>query len=142
MARSVEKDFTYAGSCIAWNDGGGKFTVEKLPAMSEMSSVHAVLVEDVNGDGRKDLVLGGNKYGFPPQFGRLDGSYGEVLLNQGGRKLKWLEPVKSGILVKGEVRDIKEITRADGSKMILYLVNDDYPKAFGLNHKSQITRSK
>jgi hypothetical protein len=132
MGRSVEKEFTYAGSCIAWNEGGGKFTVEKLPAMSEMSSVHAVLVEDVNGDGRKDVLLGGNTYGFPPQFGRLDGSYGDVLLNEGGRKLRWTEPVKSGILVKGEVRDIKEISKAGGEKMIVYLVNDDYPKAFAL----------
>jgi len=149
MGRSVEKEFTYAGSCIAWNEGGGKFTVEKLPAMSEMSSVHAVLVEDVNGDGRKDVLLGGNTYGFPPQFGRLDGSYGDVLLNEGGRKLKWTEPVKSGILVKGEVRDIKEISKAGGEKMIVYLVNDDYPKAFALRRtniqittKSQISNPK
>jgi len=92
-------------------------------------------VEDVNGDGRKDLIMGGNRYGFPPQFGRLDGSYGDVLINEGGRKFRWIEPVRSGILVKGEVRDIKEISRANGSKMIIYLVNDDYPKAFGLHHK-------
>ena len=142
MGKSVEKDFTYAASCIAWNEGGGKFTVEKLPAMSEMSSVHAVLVEDVNGDGRKDLVMGGNKYGFPPQFGRLDGSYGDVLINEGKRKFRWEEPIRSGILVKGEVRDIKEVTRADGSRMILYLINDDYPRAFDLNFKSQISNLK
>ena len=130
MSKSVEKDFTYGGSCIAWNQGGGQFQVEKLPAMTQMSSVNAVVVEDVNADGRKDLVMGGNRYGFPPQFGRLDGSYGDVVVNEGGRKLKWIEPVKSGILVKGEVREIKEIRRADGSKLIIYLINDDYPKAF------------
>jgi len=37
-----------------------------------------------------DLVLGGNKFVFPPQFGRLDGSYGHVLLNEGDGKLKYI----------------------------------------------------
>jgi hypothetical protein len=42
--------------------------------------------------------------------------------------------------VKGEVRDIKVINKADGSKWIVYLVNDDYPKAYRL--KAQITNHK
>jgi len=45
--------------------------------------------------------------------------------------------------VKGEVRDIKEINKADGSKMIIYLINDDYPKAFGFGRtKNQDPRTK
>jgi hypothetical protein len=140
MNKSVHKEFTYAGSCIAWNQGAGQFEIQKLPAMAEMSSVNAIVAEDVNGDGRKDLLLGGNRYGFPPQFGRLDGSYGDVLVNQGGRKFSWMAPARSGVLVKGEVRDIKVINKADGSKWIVYLVNDDYPKAYRL--KSQITNHK
>ena len=63
MSKSVEKDFTYASSCIAWNEGGGKFTVEKLGAMAQMSSVNAIAVVDVNGDGKKDLVMGGTGMG-------------------------------------------------------------------------------
>jgi hypothetical protein len=140
MNKSVHKEFTYAGSCIAWNQGAGQFEIQKLPAMAEMSSVNAIVAEDVNGDGRKDLLLGGNRYGFPPQFGRLDGSYGDVLVNQGGRKFSWMAPARSGVLVKGEVRDIKVINKADGSKWIVYLVNDDYPKAYRL--KAQITNHK
>jgi hypothetical protein len=143
MRTSVEKEFTYAASCIAWSQGGGKFAVQELPAMAEMSSVNAIVVEDINADGRKDLLLGGNRYGFPPQFGRLDGSYGDVLINEGERKLKWIEPVRSGIEVKGEVRDMKEISKPDGSKMIIYLINDDYPKAFGFGRtKNQDPRTK
>ena len=55
--------------------------------MAQLSSVNAIVLTDINNDNKPDLVLGGNMFGFPPQFGRLDGSYGHVLLNEGNGKL-------------------------------------------------------
>ena len=135
LEKSVEKEFTYSSSCIAWNQGGGKYEVEKLEGMAQLSSVNAVLSVDVNGDGRKDLLVGGNRYGFPPQFGRLDGSYGDVLVSEGKRKFRWLSPVQTGLRVRGEVRDMKEIRDSGGSDYVLYLINDDYPRMYRVNHK-------
>jgi len=89
----------------------------------------------VNGDGRKDILLGGNRYGFPPQFGRLDGSYGDVLLSEGQRKFRWVSPAQTGLRVRGEVRDMKEIKDSGGSDYVLYLINDDYPRMYRVNHK-------
>ena len=136
LQKSVEKEFNYSSSCIAWNQGEGNYQVEKLEGMGQLSSVNAVMIVDVNADGRKDLLVGGNRYGFPPQFGRLDGSYGDVLLNQGNRKLKWQVPATTGVRVKGEVRDMKLIMGSDNVPMILYLVNDDYPKLYRVSKQA------
>ena len=66
-------------------------------------------ITEVNNDNKLDLIIGGNKFQFPPQFGRLDASYGDVLLNQGNGKFEWMKPGITGLNITGEVRDIKEI---------------------------------
>jgi len=139
--KSMVKQFNYASSCIAWNEGEGKFRVEKLPAMVQLSSINALECADVNGDGRMDLITAGNRYGFPPQFGRLDGSYGDLLLNEGKRNFSWVEPGRSGLMIRGEVRDIEEVNEK-GSSLLLFLVNDEYPKLYEIRHKKQKTNSK
>ncbi len=60
--------------------------------------------------------MGGNLFDFPPQFGRLDGSYGHVLLNTGGGKYKWVAASKSGLSIRGAIKDIKEIKIGAGNK--------------------------
>ena len=73
-----------------------------------------------------DLILGGNKFGFPPQFGRLDASYGDVLINNKKGGFTRLNYDQSGLEVKGEVKDIIEIPSVK-KNYLLFLVNDDYP---------------
>ena len=53
---------------------------KNLPDYVQFSSVNAILCTDINHDGKIDLILGGNKFEFLPQFGRLDASYGHVLI--------------------------------------------------------------
>src|SRR5438045_7128873 len=81
LSKSLVKKFNYSSSCIAINRGHGKFTVEKLPVMAQLSCVNVIHCMDVNNDGHIDLVLGGNQFGFLPQFERLDASLGDVLIN-------------------------------------------------------------
>ena len=61
----------------------GNLKYDKLPSMTQLSSVNAIKCMDVNDDGITDLVLGGNLYELLPQFERLDASYGDVLINNG-----------------------------------------------------------
>ena len=64
IASSVVKKFTYASSCVAINEGNGRFSVKELPVMSQLSCINAILPLDVNSDGYTDLVTGGNQFGF------------------------------------------------------------------------------
>ena len=93
---SIVKEFNYASSCIAFNEGGGKFRIEKLPVMSQLSCINRILVSDINNDGKPDLITGGNQFGFLPQFEKLDGNFGDVLLNQGKGLFNWQEAAQTG----------------------------------------------
>ncbi len=126
LKSSVVNTFNYQSSIIAWNDGNMHFTVEKMPAQVQFSSANTILCTDINNDGKEDIVIGGNEFGFPPQFGRLDASYGSVLLNRGHKQFKLLDYDESGLELTGQVRDIKEIKTA-AKRRLLFLRNSDYP---------------
>jgi enediyne biosynthesis protein E4 len=130
---STVKYFNYCSSVVAINDGKGSFVIQKLPVIAQLSSTNAICPADVNNDGRPDLIIGGNKFEFPPQFGRLDASSGDVLINRGSGKFARMEPRISGLNLTGEVRDIKEII-SKGNRYILFTLNDQLPALYQLEN--------
>ena len=112
------------------NDGHGNFYMQALPIMAQLSPVFGITVTDLNGDGKKDIFLAGNFYGFKPQTGRLDASYGTTLLNMGNHQYNYIKPTQSGLFVKGEARDIALIRSASGEDLILVGMNNDKPYLF------------
>jgi hypothetical protein len=130
------KLFNYSSSIVAINEGNGKFTIQKLPVMAQLSSINAIKCLDINGDGFPDLVMGGNEFGFLPQFGRLDGSFGDVLLNDGKGQFSWLNPKRSGLQLSGQIRDIGELSGKERS-YLLFLRNDDYPDLYLIDKQAK-----
>ncbi|MES2374134.1 MAG: VCBS repeat-containing protein [Bacteroidota bacterium] len=126
IRKCIVKEFNYGSSCIAFNDGNGKFTVQKLPFMQQLSSVGAIRCVDVNQDGQMDIVLGGNKFGFQPQFGRQDAGYGSILMNNGKHRFTAMETNQSGLELRGEIRDIQLIQNAN-KQSLLFLQNNELP---------------
>jgi len=137
LEEATVKYFNYNSSIVAINDGKSGFTVQKLPPMTQLSSTNALCITDVNDDGKPDLIIGGNKFGFPPQFGRLDASYGDVLINTGNGKFTRIAPRMTGLNLTGEVRDIKEIKSKD-KRYILITVNDRFPVLYQLESNSDL----
>jgi enediyne biosynthesis protein E4 len=126
LSKSIEKKVNYTSSCIAINDGNGKFTIRKLPPMAQLSCINVAHCTDLNNDGFPDIVLGGNQFGFLPQFERLDASLGDILINNGKGEFLWQDAAKTGIQLRGEVRDIVEI-KSKTKKYLLFLQNNEYP---------------
>ena len=81
--------------------------------------------------GKIDLIFGGNITDCLPQFGRLDASYGTVLLNSGNRQFTEMPPSQTGISVTGMVRDI-EMIKGLKDNYLMFLRNDDYPVMYKL----------
>lgn len=98
-------------SYILWNDKG-KFTWEKLPLPVQTSPVKKIIVEDLNGDGYPDVLLGGNDYSYELGTGYYDSNKGIVLLNKGKKQEKGkstfevLTPSQSGLLLQGMVESL------------------------------------
>lgn len=111
-------------TCVFYNDGKGNFTMAPLPIRAQFSPVFAALATDLNGDGRKDLFLGGNFFGLKPEVGRYDASYGVSLINQQNHQFAYDEPAQTGLAVTGEVRDIKEIKTVKGTYIIVARNNE------------------
>ena len=88
---------------ILWNDKG-TLVFEPLPTEAQFAPVYAIAVADLNNDGKKDLVLGGNFTHARVRLGKCDANQGQVFLNQGQRKFSYLAQVESGLRVRGDVR--------------------------------------
>ncbi|MBN8684576.1 MAG: VCBS repeat-containing protein [Chitinophagales bacterium] len=88
-------------SCIFRNMGNGRFRVEPLPAAAQRTPVYAIALADMNGDGLKDLLLGGNQERCKPETGVYLATQGQVFLadGKGGFGVK---PQSMG--VEGEIR--------------------------------------
>lgn len=101
------------------NKGKNLFEVRPLPAEAQWSRVYSLLPMDADGDGKLDLLLGGNFYGVNPYQGRYDASYGLVLKGDGKGNFQPLSLSGSGLLLEGEVRDIKIIRTAKGPLVLV-----------------------
>jgi len=75
--------------------------------------------------------MGGNLFTFPPQFGRLDASYGHVLVNEGNGKLKYIPNKESGMNIRGEVKSIVEI-KGKNTSYLVATVNNEQPVIYSI----------
>ena len=129
MKGARQKKFNFCQSEIAWNEGNGKFRIEVLPVEVQWSSLNAVVITDINADRQPDLVFGGNKFGFPPQFGRLDGNDGQLLLNEGKGKFRLLPHPLSGIFLHGEIKQIRPL-QVKGQPALIFALNSNKPVVY------------
>jgi hypothetical protein len=124
----VKEAHTFATSLVR-NDGDGSFTLVPLPHEAQVAPVYGVLADDVDGDGRTDLLLAGNFDAVKPEIGRMSASYGLVLRGDGKGGFAPRPAAESGFRVAGEARDIQRVRTRRGA---LYVVtrNNDGPVVF------------
>ena len=120
-----------AQTCLFLNDGKGHFIMQPLGIRAQMSPVFTILASDLNGDGLADLFLAGNFFGVKPQTGRFDANYGTTFLSDSGHRLHYVEPMQSGLFLRGEARDAALFHLAGGKREILVSVNNANLYLFG-----------
>jgi hypothetical protein len=123
---------TIFASSIIENVGNGQFEVRPLPLMAQVAPIAAIAIYDLNGDGHLDIISGGNREGVSPYFGTYDASKGLVMLGDGAGNFTALWPEESGLLIDGEIRDIKVVETASGP-LIIFARNDDTSLSYRLS---------
>jgi hypothetical protein len=117
-------------SCYFENVGNGKFVKRVLPMEAQFAPVNAIVCDDFDNDGLKDLLLAGNEYQTEVVTGRYDASYGCFLKGSNKKTFTAVPPVKCGFILKGDVKDMRLLQLATGEKIILAAVNNDSLRVF------------
>ena len=112
------------------NKGEGKFEVKNLPKEAQVSKIFALFPFDIDGDKKPELLVGGNLYGVSTYQGRYDASYG-LALEFNKNQFESMNAFKSGLILQGEVRDIKVI-KNKGQNALIIGRNNKTPQFFRL----------
>ncbi len=115
---------TFASSYIE-NLGNGKFKITPLPNEAQFSSVNKIISNDIDGDGFKDIILGGNLYASEIETPRNDSSIGTFLKGDGNGNFIPVPNDKCGLYLKGDVKDFSFITIGNTRYISVVKNNDD-----------------
>ncbi len=136
LDKALVLNSTYHSSVVAWNTGDGHFDIDRLPTEVQFSCITSIAIHDLNHDGKPDLVLGGNDYGFTPQFSQLDANVGSIVINHGKNHWESLDTQQSGWRVKGEIKSI-DLFSSHGKSFLLTVRNNDQPALFSFDQKEE-----
>jgi len=124
-------------TCWLENQGNGKFIKHTLPMEAQFAPVNAIVAEDLDGDGYKDLLLAGNEYQSDVMIGRYDASYGAVLKGSRKKVFDFVPARESGFIVEGDVKSMLLIPAPTGGKLLVVAANNDSLQVFRLNHAAK-----
>jgi len=115
------------------NLGDGSFKFHAFPKEAQLSPTYGLFIDDVDGDGIKDVILGGNFFGTRVKFGRYDANFGTLLKGNGQGGFEPVPGISSGLRIKGEVRDIVAVKTGNGERLLLWARNNDGVVVYKLN---------
>lgn len=111
-------------SVFLMNDGG-KFSLHKLPNEAQVSPVNGILHYDLDGDGQKDLLLGGNLKVSEVETGNADAGVGVFFKGQKDGTFRALGPSQSGLFISGDVKNLLLLERTYYRTPILVVANNN-----------------
>jgi hypothetical protein len=117
----VLEAFTLATVALI-NDGKGGFRIVRLPMEAQFSPVYAIAIQDMDGDRKNDILLGGNLYNVKPEAGRYDASYGTLLKGDGKGGFQTVPQRMTGIQLRGQAR--KFLWMDIGKENMLFVANN------------------
>ncbi|MCH7573803.1 MAG: VCBS repeat-containing protein [Candidatus Marinimicrobia bacterium] len=126
LASAVIKHANLLATTLFLGSAEGTFSGQPLPSEVQYSPVYAIIAQDFDGDGIKDLLLAGNFHGVGPQIGRQDASYGTLLKGAGDGAFIPLSILHSGLAITGQVRDILSL-KYRGDQELFIIANNNAP---------------
>ena len=107
------------------NDGKGHFKPAALPYPMQWAPIFAFAQADLNGDGKPDVLTGGDFFGTRPHEGRYDAMPLGLYLGDRRGGFTGVLPLPAPLdTLSGEVRSIQPIRLANGKKAMLVGFNN------------------
>ena len=113
LAGAKTVSLTMMQSVYLRNDGNKHFTVLPLPMYAQMSAVNGIVMKDLDGDGKEDLLLAGNFYPLRVQQGPLDAGIGLFLKGDGAGGFTPVPYAESGLWMPGDIRNMIGLGEGD-----------------------------
>ena len=129
LEKSTVLKFKEPHTSLLINNGTKGFQLKPLPIEAQVSPAYGIETLDLNNDGFKDIILGGNLYAVKPEVGRYDALFGLVLLGNGKSEFKAIPSSKSGLSLAGEIRHIA-LLNSKKSSLITIVRNNNSMKFF------------
>ena len=140
MKGALVKKATNFNSSILINDGTGKFKMQAMPELAQVSNVNGMVVDDFNADGNLDVVLCGNDHGTEISVGRYDALNGLLLKGDGKGGFKVVTIAESGVYIPGNAKAMVKILSANNSYNIVASQNRDKLRIARLNAAHEIIK--
>ncbi|MCR6655313.1 MAG: VCBS repeat-containing protein [Opitutus sp.] len=118
LARVRRLEANELSSGVFRQGSDGKFHFEPLPRLAQLAPINAIVAEDLDHDGKLDLLVVGNSFAPEPSTGRFDGGLGLLLKGDGRGGFTPVPPAKSGIVVPGDARSAVAIRQPNGKTAI------------------------
>jgi len=92
---------------LYFENNGTSFEKKELPIEAQWSPIYSIASIDINQDGLKDVIMGGNETYVRVRLGRNCSNRGLVFINKGNGNFEFVPNEKSGLILQGDVRQIK-----------------------------------
>jgi len=130
LNNAIQKTVNYPYSIIAYGDGKGQFTIEKLPMQAQLSCINDFYIKNVTDD-MFQIYAGGNNFNYLPQLGRLDACSG-WLITRSKDQSRGLQNLDN-LQLKGQLRYLDGIN-FQGEPHLLIIENNQIPQLYPLRN--------
>ena len=115
-------------SCYFENDGKGNFNKMTLPLEAQYGPLLSIQINDMNGDGKPDILAAGGIYDVENETARYDAGQGNILINQGKGKFKNADefgaflpyPIKGMVLLNGKETRLITVENEGPARQIIF----------------------
>ena len=121
---------THMASSYIENLGNGKLAIHPLPTEAQFAPLYGMLSEDIDQDGKLDVLAVGNSYATEIATGRYDALNGLYLQGDGTGKFKAKSIAESGWYVPGDAKGLAKLRGVKGESIFLATQNQDSLKVY------------